>query len=637
MAYPALLNSSQLEAVTVKEGPVLVIAGAGSGKTRALTYRVARLVEDSIPPQTILLLTFTRKASQEMLRRAANLLDDRCRSVSGGTFHSFANLVLRQFSHYLGISPSFAILDRADAETLVQMIRKDLYPGSAVSELPRKNTLVNIFSSAINKRLSIQDLLTTEYMHFHHQKDAIQAISDEYTRRKKEDDFVDYDDLLVYLYQLLKQHAEIRKSLGTRYQYIMVDEYQDTNAIQADIISLLCRHHKNIMVVGDDAQSIYGFRGASFENIMRFPERFDGTRIIKLEQNYRSSQPILDLSNEIIDQAAEKYPKRLFTKRRNGLTPVLASAGSESHQSAYVLNRIHHLNSQGLPLSEIAVLFRAGFHSFDLEIELARNDIKYVKYGGFKFMESAHIKDLLAHLKVIAAPKDRLSWYRILLLLDHIGPKTAQAIYSSIQAGRIGVRGIHAINPTKKSSGLDRLKGLYAALSAETISVSEMGDRVLAYYHPILASRYDDHPKRLKDLEQLVSIMDRYSSLNSFLSDMTLEPPSSSSDGTMDIEAEAEDRLTLSTVHSAKGLEWKAVFIIWALDGKFPSGFAMDDPDAIEEERRLMYVASTRAKDHLHFIYPENVFDRQSQLLHSKPSRFLENLSESNLDCISYP
>ncbi|MEJ2153978.1 MAG: ATP-dependent helicase [Desulfobacteraceae bacterium] len=630
--YEEVLNPAQLEAVTHGTGPLLVIAGAGSGKTRTLTYRVARLVENGTAPQSILLLSFTRKASQEMLRRAAELLDQRCRKVAGGTFHSFANAVLRRYSAKIGLENGFTIIDRSDSEDLIGMIRKESTTAIDERKLPRKATLANMFSRSINKALSIEEVVYEDYPHFGYQLETIAEMMSIYQQRKIEHDFCDYDDLLVYLHQLLSEHEDIRERLSSKYHHLLVDEYQDTNLIQAEIVSLLAGPEKNVMVVGDDSQSIYAFRGANFKNIITFPDRFPGTRIIKLEENYRSLQPILDVTNAMIDEAAEKYSKRLFTTRGGGMLPNLVACISENAQSQYIATEILRSVRQGVPLKDMAVLFRASFHSFDLELELARHSIPFIKYGGFKFTESAHIKDVIAHLKILLAPKDRLSWYRVLRLLKKVGPKTAQKIYDAVCLQGKGACGLLTI-PIKvnPASGIDRLKELIDTITDNEIPIQQMGEAVLQYYLPYLKERYDDHPKRLRDLQQLVTIMERYDDLDDFFADMALEPPNASADGQLTTD-EQTNRLNLSTVHSAKGLEWHTVFVIWALDGRFPSHHAIDNPDALEEERRLLYVAATRAQEKLTMTYPCQIFDRTTQTVLYRPSRFLEGIPDEMME-----
>ncbi|MFZ0724282.1 MAG: ATP-dependent helicase [Desulfobacterales bacterium] len=631
--YQKELNAAQLEAVMFDDGPLLVIAGAGSGKTRTLTYRVARLVEAGVPPPAILLLTFTRKASAEMLMRACRLLDDRCEKVSGGTFHSFANAILRRYAAACGFDPGFSIMDRVDAESLIGMLRKDLGLGGKKQAFPRNQTLANIFSRSVNKNLSIDEVVFNDYSHFSSAAEDITGLFTLYTERKRQLNFLDYDDLLVYLYRLLRDRADIRQSLSAAYRYIMVDEYQDTNYLQAEILYHLANRNWNVMAVGDDSQSIYAFRGANFKNIIDFPRIFSGATVIGLEENYRSVQPILSLTNAVIDRAVEKYEKKLFTRRTGGSRPRLVDTVSENNQSRYVIERIYDIVATGVALNQIAVLFRASFHSFDLEIELARAQMPYVKVGGFKFMESAHIKDLLAYMRVVHNPYDRISWYRLLLLLENIGPKSAHDIYEALAAERGGTMGIAAaVAGRKKSAGLERLVELYAAIDARPLSVTELGETVLAYYLPVLKRKYDDHPKRVKDLEQLLTIMIRYDELENFLTDMALEPPSASVEGLLAPEGGGDERLVLSTIHSAKGLEWHTVFIIWAVDGRFPSVRALDNPADLEEELRLMYVAATRARENLFITYPSQVFDRGAGLYFGRPSRFVDELPDKIIE-----
>jgi len=627
--YKKALNPSQLQAVNFKEGPLLVIAGAGSGKTRTLTYRVARLVEEGISPGSILLLTFTRKASQEMLTRAAQLLDNRCERVSGGTFHSFSHTVLRKYASKIGFNSDFSIIDRTDTEQIISMLRKEMGPFSKNHSFPRKQTLANIFSRAVNKVLFVEDVVLSDYPHFAPHIEAIVALSNAYRKQKAENNFFDYDDLLVYLEILLKNHSDVRDNICSVYHYIMVDEYQDTNKIQAEIIYLLAGIKQNVMVVGDDSQSIYAFRGANIENIMRFPEVFPGTRIIRLEENYRSVRPILNLTNVIIERATQKYSKILFTRKYGGSLPLLINTRSENSQSRFLVQKIKEIHRNGIPLNQIAVLFRASFHSFDLEIELSRDEIPFIKVGGFKFTESAHIKDILAHLRVLSNPLDRISWYRILLLLDNIGPKTAMDIYETILAEKAGYTGIFAVQlKSRRSRGMVRLKDLFSTIDSKPMSASQMGDAIVNYYVPILKEKYDDHPKRRRDLEHLVTIMERYKNIEPFLTDMALEPPNTSLNNSFSTGDQNEDRLILSTIHSAKGLEWHTVFIIWALEGRFPSIHAFHKKKEIEEELRLMYVASTRAKENLIFTYPVQVYDRSSGMILNRPSRFIDNIPD---------
>jgi DNA helicase-2/ATP-dependent DNA helicase PcrA len=626
------LNDAQRAAVEHTTGPLLVIAGAGSGKTRTLTHRVARLVDAGVPPAAILLLTFTRKAAQEMLRRATCLLDQRCQRVSGGTFHSFSNLKLRQYASVLGFSPDFAILDRTDAEDLIALIRKEVDGTTHGRPLPRKNTLADIFSRSINKGLTVEDLIFRDYPHLSEQADTLVGIFDAYTRRKREHHFMDYDDLLVHFQRLLEDHPEVRRRISGSFEYLMVDEYQDTNAIQAQILYHLTDVNRNIMVVGDDSQSIYAFRGANFRNIIDFPKLFPETRIIGLEENYRSTQPILNLTNLVIERAREKYTKHLFTRRSGGALPQAVETEDENSQSRFIVDHIRAALRKGKPLRDTAVLFRAAFHSFDLEIELAREGIPFIKVGGFKFVESAHIKDVLAHLRVMANPYDRISWHRILQLLEKVGPRNAQRIYDRIVQAKAGLAGLFEVE--LKNPELKRLQELYRGLEGGAGSVAEAGTAVIQYYLPLLRRAFvDDHPRRAKDLEQLLSIMERYPRLEPFLTDMALEPPNASTEERMAAdEDEAEDRLVLSTIHSAKGLEWGTVFIIWALDGRFPSLHSLASEEEMEEELRLMYVAATRAREALCFTYPRQAYDRAQGIVLNRPSRFIDMIPEDVLE-----
>jgi len=626
--YEAELNPAQLEAVLFDDGPLLVIAGAGSGKTRTLTFRVARLVEDGVPPASILLLTFTRKASAEMLRRASQLLDERCGKVAGGTFHSFANAMLRRYASALGFDTGFTILDRSDSESLIGMAKKEIGPTGKQRGFPRNQTLANIFSKTVNKSLALEELLFHDYPHLLALREPVEEIFHLYEKRKRQHNFLDYDDLLLYLCRLLQEHAAICDRIASVYRFIMVDEYQDTNRIQAEILYHLAGRHRNVMAVGDDSQSIYAFRGANFKNIMRFPDVYPHTKIVGLEENYRSVQPILTLTNAIILRAAERYEKELFTRRPGGETPQLVETNSENDQSLFVVSQIQQRLRAGVAPHQIAVLFRASFHSFDLEIELTREQIPYVKVGGFKFMESAHIKDLLAHLRVVINPFDRISWYRLLLLLEKVGVKTAGDIYEAVAAEKAGCAGLLTVQDRfRKVPALSPLAELFARFESASMSVAEMGEAALAYYEPILRRQYDDHPRRVKDLEQLMMIMQRYRSLEEFLIDMALEPPSSRIDDHLASSEDRQDeRVVLSTIHSAKGLEWDTVFIIWAVDGRFPSIHSLDDPDSLEEELRLMYVAATRARERLAITYPAQVYDRGTGLVFGRPSRFIDGL-----------
>ncbi len=630
--YRAELNDAQYEAASAVEGPVLVVAGAGSGKTRTLVYRVARLVELGVAPASILLLTFTRRAAEEMLRRAAALVDG-CDRVSGGTFHSFANTVLRQYARLLGLEPSFTILDRADAEDVVNLLRSRLGFDTKERRFPRKRAIAELFSMVVNRNQSLADLLEQSHPHLLEFDGDLERLREAYGAYKQSRQLRDYDDLLLDLRRLLAERPETAEQLSRRYRFLMVDEYQDTNLLQAEIVSLLASTHNNVMAVGDDAQSIYSFRGANFRNIMDFPRLFSGTRIIRLEENYRSTQPVLDLANAVINQAAEKYTKNLHTRRGGGVTPLLVQGADEQTQSRFICQRILELREEGLPLSEIAVLFRSSYHSFDLELELQRHDLPFVKRGGFKFIETAHVKDVLAHLRIAANFRDPVSWHRVLLLIDGVGPKSAEQIFEWIQGGEPAERLEAYPGRAAYLSELRRLGVLYREIAADTTSPGEKMWQVVAHYVPLMRMIHpDDYPKREKDLEHLLTIAGRYRTLEAMLADMALEPPSDSVGDVLAAAPPDEGFLTLSTIHSAKGLEWRAVFVIWLVDGRFPPYFNVKNEAEVEEERRLLYVACTRAKDFLFLTYPIDVYDRAAGVVLGKPSRFLEDIPERLLE-----
>ncbi len=626
--YAELLNPAQLEAVCHRDGPLLVVAGAGSGKTRTLIYRVARLIESGVSPGAILLLTFTRRAAQEMLRRVEDLLGDRARGVAGGTFHSFANMVLRRYGSALGLKPTFTILDRSDMEDVINLIRTRMGFASRERRFPKKSTLAEVISMTRNKRRSLSDEIAADFPHLAESESEIEKIAAQYESYKRERGLLDYDDLLYRLVELLENHEPVRRKLAATYRYIMIDEYQDTNLVQAEIVRLLGAGQRNVMAVGDDAQSIYAFRGANFRNIMDFPKLFPDTRIIKLEENYRSLQGILDLSNQVISQAAEKYTKALFTRRSGEVRPILIRAEDEHMQSRFVAQRILELREEGVDLDQIAVLFRSSFHSFDLELELQRCDIPFIKRGGFKFIETAHIKDALAHLRVIANPVDAVSWLRVLLLLKGIGQRKAHQLIETLVASGQPHQHLAAAAAAGKGNieALNRLVKLLQGLGDETARPGDQLAAVLDYYLPLMRDAYpDDYPKRERDLEHFQTIAERYRSLRSMLADMALEPPNDSIGDVLAVTPE-EGLVTLSTIHSAKGLEWKVVFLIWAADGRFPAPQSAD-PESLEEERRLMYVAGTRARDELYISYPIRMFDRSLGYVMGRVSRFLEDLA----------
>ena len=616
------LNPSQYEAVTHLDGPLLVVAGAGSGKTRTLVYRVAHLLELGILPENLLLLTFTRRASQEMLWRASLLLDESCQDVAGGTFHAMANMLLRRYGYHIGYAPNFTIIDRSDAEGIINILKSSLSMAGAGKRFPTKRVILNMISKAVNRSTDLENLLYDEYEHLEEFLGDILLLQDHYKNFKIEHGLMDYDDLLVNLKRVLKKNEQVREEVSHRFQYIMVDEYQDTNAIQAEIVRLMASTHNNVMAVGDDSQSIYSFRGADFRNIMDFPNIFPNAKIIKLEENYRSTQPILSMTNAIIEQADEKYTKALFTKVEGGKKPELYNAADAGEEAGYIVGRITELQKEGLALKEMAVLFRSGFHSYKLEIELASKGIPFEKRGGLKLTESAHIKDLLSYFRILVNDQDNLSWNRILLMLEKVGPKTAQKILAALKASEEPFAAL-AEYPAAPGwrKGLEGLAVVLQSLRDPVLTPVEQFEIISEYYQPIFERiYYDDYPKRSKDIDQLKTIIAEYDSLAKLVDDTALDPPESV------VVEDATDRLVLSTIHSAKGLEWETVFIISLAEGKFPVSQALPG-EQWEEERRLLYVAATRAKKNLYMTYPREVMSVDRQFSRAKLTPFLAEIS----------
>ncbi|MGQ9643867.1 MAG: ATP-dependent helicase, partial [Ignavibacterium sp.] len=609
--YREELNTSQYEAASAVEGIYLIIAGAGTGKTRTLVYRVARLIESGYEPNSILLLTFTRKAANEMMRRASMLLDDRCSKIRGGTFHSFANITLRKYARAIGLDSNFTILDQGDSEDVINLIRSQDKFLSKERRFPNKQTLGKVYSLSVNTTRQVEEIIQEDYPHFLPLLDKILDIQKIYTDYKRKNNLLDYDDLLIYLKEFLFNGGLAAKAFTSEIKFIMVDEYQDTNHLQAEIVKGLAQYNRNVMVVGDDSQAIYSFRGADFKNIMEFPKLFPEAKIIKLEENYRSYQSILDFANRINHTALEKFEKNLYTRRGSGPLPNIVAASTENLQSKFIVEKILDLREEGVPLRDIAVLFRSSFHSFDLELELSKANIPFQKFGGMKFVETAHIKDVMAFLRIVANPRDVISWYRVLLLHEGVGPKTAQKILDELATARITIKAEPDQQPEFNYQKLAPLFYLLYNLQKKKMTPSEMLQAVYEYYWELFKANYDDWNKRKKDLEIFLNIVENYSSVDTLLSDMAIEPII---DSVVDIRPEDKENefVTLSTIHSAKGLEWHTVFIIHAVEGYFPSSKSAENLQQIEEERRLMYVASTRAKNNLFITYPMNLYDREA-------------------------
>jgi DNA helicase-2/ATP-dependent DNA helicase PcrA len=620
------LNPAQLEAATALEGPYLVIAGAGSGKTRTLVYRVAHLVLRGVPPPSILLLTFTRRAAQEMLRRAASILDERCRRVAGGTYHGFANLTLRRYAKRLDYGERFTIVDRSDAAELIGILRTEGGYDKKGRRFPRKDTILDLLSKQVNTERPLEELLEEDYPQFADDLEDLEDLGRRYAARKKEQNVMDYDDLLVNLRRLLAEHDDVRRKLSAQNRYVMVDEYQDTNRIQAHIGALLASEHGNVMVVGDDAQSIYSFRGADFRNIMEFPRIFPDCRTIKLEQNYRSTQPILDLGNAILERAREKYVKKLWSDVEGDARPAFVRCADANDQAEFICKRVLELREEGVPLAEIAVLARAAWHTNTLEIALQSRNIPFRKFGGLRFVESAHVKDVCALLKLGVNPTDAAAWFRVLQLFEGVGPKTAQQVARPIveKGGDVAVLTDPKFAKRKYGPDLKKLRKLLERTSDEGVAPAERLEHVLTTYKGWMSKKYDDVKRRQRDLDALRALAERYETVEGFLSDLAIDPPDF---GRQESARDEEDEwMTLSTVHSAKGLEWHTVFVIQLNAGQFPSHNSMADPASYEEERRLLYVAVTRAKQNLYLMKPDQTWQRSYSYEVGETSPLLEEV-----------
>jgi len=602
------LNPEQRAAVEHLGGPLLVVAGAGSGKTRTLACRVARLVERGVPPERILLLTFTRRAAREMLGRAGSLTGGRgLGRVWGGTFHGTANRLLRTHGGALGVPAGFTVLDRSDTADLMDLIRGDLGLGEGERRFPRKETLADVYSRTVNAGAKLGDVLRRGYPWCADEIEGIRRIFERYVERKRGQDALDYDDLLLFWHALCRNPVA-GPAISGMFDHVLVDEYQDTNPLQADILAALKPDGEGLMVVGDDAQAIYGFRSATVRNILGFPERFPGTTVIRLERNYRSTRPILDATNAVIALSPQRHEKTLWTDREGGERPELLTCLDERDQADEVCRSVLERRERGTPLQRQAVLFRAGHHSDVLEVELSRRNIPFVKYGGLRFLGSAHVKDALAVLRIADNPRDEVSWFRVLRLLERVGPMGARRMMSAIGVAAPGdpmarflERPIAAPAPARAE--LERLRRAFRDLAAAPLPPPAQVERVRRFLEPILRRRHDDADARIADLEQLEQVASGFDSRARFVADLAIDPPISTSDLAGPPHRD-EDFLVLSTIHSAKGGEWDVVHVIHAADGMIPSDLTTGDADEVEEERRLFYVALTRARDTLRVYFP---------------------------------
>ncbi len=636
--WAAGLNAEQLAAVTHDDGPLLIVAGAGTGKTRTLVARVGRLVDAGADPERILLLTFTRRAAQELISRVGSMTDQqRAAQIWGGTFHSVANRLLRRLGPSIGLDAAFTVLDPADAADLIGIVRAELGFAERRSRFPKKQTIAALYSRMVNSQAPLTQMLDESYPWLRPHLDDLRLVFSAYTERKRAHRVLDYDDLLLF-WRALVASPEIGPHVRTLFDHILVDEYQDTNALQADIIHSTAGDATQVTVVGDDAQAIYGFRAATVANLWAFPDRFAGATTLKLQQNFRSTEPILRAANDMLAQSDAHIAKTLWTTRDGGRRPELITAADEAAQSNLVCDQILSLREEGVELREQAVLYRANHHSDHLELELSRRDIPYVKFGGLKFLEAAHVKDLLATLRVLDNPADQLAWHRVLGMLEGVGPATVKRVADALGVTDGSPDAITTLIerpphfPSAATEGINALRAAFDDCLHTDLVPAEQIERLLRYLRIVFPGRYTDATVRLGDLESLQSTAAAYHSRTRFLTEITLDPPDRSSDlaGKPHLD---DDWLTLSSIHSAKGCEWRAVHLIHAADGNLPSDMALSDNDGLEEERRLLYVAMTRAKDVLNISFPLRFhtrrYGRDDDYQLAPMSRFLEPVREA--------
>ena len=625
--YEEELNQQQLKVVMHPGGPMLALAGAGTGKTRTLVYRTSRLIEDGVPPGKILLLTFTNKAAREMMGRVEQLVERATTRVTGGTFHSAGHRILRRYAELIGYTPRFSILDREDATDLMGAALADVSPDVPTRRMPRPRLLVDLYSFIINTGHELGEVLTDRAPQFFDEGELIADVFKRYLERKRNAELMDFDDLLLNWLLLLNRFPRARTELRDRFDHILVDEYQDTNRLQADIVDAMLGPDRNVMVVGDDAQSIYAFRGADFDNILGFPDRHPDCRVFRLETNYRSVPPILELANASIVHNARQFQKTLRPDRSGGILPIEVALPTPEIQASHIAERVLELHEEGIDLEEMAVLYRNHAHSLDLQVELTRRNIPYRVRSGLRFFEHRHVKDVLAHLRFVDNPRDEIAFARLIKLRDGFGPRLAVRVWERTSSAD-GLRRLQMLDA--KSLGLPRAaRASFAELQALVLEISdpkllgqpgEIIRRVVeSFYGAWARAHLENSGARLEDLEQLALFADGYPDVNAFLSEVTLLNDLSGEDG---VAGPPEDMVTLSTVHQAKGIEWRAVFLIWLVEGRFPS-FRTDDE---EEERRLFYVAVTRARDRLFLVRPEIARDRYRVDTILDPSRFLSEL-----------
>ena len=632
--YERDLNPEQYRVVTAEGGPILVIAGAGSGKTRTLTYRVARLIETGTPPERILLATFTNKAAREMLGRVELLTALDIRRLWGGTFHHIANRVLRRHGDRLGYDRNYTIMDKEDTKSLLNACLADAGIETRGGRFPKGDVLGEIIGFSANTLTPLEEVIERKYPHFGALAEDIRCIARVYVERKRTLNLMDFDDLLVNWLTLLRNEPDALREYSERFLHVLVDEYQDTNRLQAAILDLLGSRHRNLMVVGDDHQSIYSFRGANFENILRFPERYPDAQLFKLETNYRSTPQILDLANRSIVRNRDQFRKELRAVRKGGFKPAYIPVRNVTLQAAFVGRRIMDLLMEGIPVREIAVLYRAHYHSMELQMELTRRGIPFEIRSGIRFFETAHVKDITSYLRVLVNPQDEAAWRRVLGLCEKVGRVTADRVWKALSAEADPLAAIRDPAWVKRvgKSAAPGLLRLGETLAMLTEKVAEQAPSDLIHlllnrgYRENLQDRYTDSFSREEDLLQLANFSNRFSSLADFLAELSLLTNTAESEASA--SEEVKDRVILSSIHQAKGLEWSVVFLIWCAEGMIPLARALGEEGGEEEERRLFYVATTRAKDQLYLCHPLIDHSRGMGMVPLRPSRFIEELEQ---------
>jgi DNA helicase-2/ATP-dependent DNA helicase PcrA len=638
--YEKELNPEQYRVVMEEGGVLLVLAGAGSGKTRTLTYRVARLLESGIQPENILLATFTNKAARSMLNRVESLISLYTGKIMGGTFHNIAHMFLRSYASRLGYRSNFSILDSEDSRQLIATCLSELKIDPKISKFPQSNVIAEIISLAFNTQNSLEDVLESRFPHFLHLSNEINKITCLYIQKKQELSVMDFDDLLQNCRRLLIENPDVLKNYSGRFQHILVDEYQDVNIIQADIIDILAAGHRNLMVVGDDSQSIYSFRGASFSNIINFPQRYPDCKIYKLETNYRSTPEILHLANLSINNNEKQFPKVLKAVRGNGMRPVMVYAQNVLKQADFVAQRIEELNRSGVPLQEIAVLYRAHYHSMELQMELVRRDIPFDIRSGIRFFEQAHIKDVTSFMRILVNPSDELAWRRVLTMYPKVGKVTFEKIWKYLFKKENALEAFlenefMQVVPVPAKTGIDQCRKTIQSLlelHPHDRTPQKIIDVLLneGGYRSHLQGNYSDAVFREEDLMQLGNFSAKYSQMEDFLNELALLTNMAKEDAYE--EEEKESKVILSTIHQAKGLEWSYVFLIWCVDGMIPLQRALKEPSGEEEERRLFYVALTRAKDQLYLCCPALDYSRASGNIMLAPSRFIKEIAPLSVE-----